>query len=42
VVSSDMRGGLMSRNIGVARLTGLLVDLNLSSKQYSNASMSEF
>jgi len=33
---------LINRNIGVARLTGLLVDLNLTSKQYSNASMSEF
>lgn len=29
-------------NIGVARLTGLMTDLNLDSKKYSNASMSEY
>ena len=28
-------------NIGVAKLSGLVTDLNLSSLQYSNASMSE-
>jgi hypothetical protein len=32
--------GADNRNIGVARLSGLLVDLNLTSKQFSNASMS--
>jgi hypothetical protein len=34
--------GADNRNIGVARLSGLLVDLNLTSKQFSNASMSTF